>query len=259
VSNPAREQRLVFGEVARQYHCLRPGYPEAVFQALQDYAGLEPGSKVLEIGAGTGKATGPMLRRGWRLVALEPDPEMARVARAAVKDLGEVDLLESTFEAWAEPEEAFAALVAAQSWHWVDPAMRYPKASRVLRNRGTLALVWNRPQDGDPRIREQLDRVYSRLAPHIATGPPGELQGDRRPEIARAGGFDRIELVRVPWEVQYSAPDYAELMRTQSDHRLLAPELLETLLSEVQEVIDSAGGFYRMGYTSLLYLARALA
>lgn len=256
--NSDREQRLVFGEVAQQYHRLRPGYPAALFDALQSYAGLRPGSRVLEIGAGTGKATAPMLGRGWRVVALEPDPQMARVALATVGGLGEVELLESTFEAWSEPPDHFATVFAAQSWHWVDPALRFAKAHRVLRPGGALALVWNRPKGGDPRLRQKLDEVYHERAPGIAGGPPGERQGDRRQEIARAGGFGQVEVVEVPWETSYSAVDYAQLMRTQSDHRMLAPERLALLLEKIREVIEAAGGSYRVGYQSLLYLARAL-
>jgi hypothetical protein len=39
---------------------------------------------------------------------------------------------------------------------------------------------------------------------------------------------------------------------------MLAPERLELLLAKIQEVIEAAGGCYRVGYQSLLYLARAL-
>ncbi|HEX5096633.1 MAG TPA: hypothetical protein VFX21_11490, partial [Acidimicrobiia bacterium] len=59
-----REQRLVFGEVADQYDRARPGYPDAAFDAVVEYAPVRPGDRVLEVGAGTGKATTSMLARG---------------------------------------------------------------------------------------------------------------------------------------------------------------------------------------------------
>ena len=53
----AREQRLVFGEVAEQYDRARPTYPDAVFTDALAYAAFVDGERVLEVGAGTGKAT----------------------------------------------------------------------------------------------------------------------------------------------------------------------------------------------------------
>jgi SAM-dependent methyltransferase len=76
--SPARPQRLVFGEVAETYEAVRPGYPGEVFDRV-----LAGGRRaVVEVGAGTGKATGELLARGARVDAVEPSAEMAQVLRA---------------------------------------------------------------------------------------------------------------------------------------------------------------------------------
>jgi 2-polyprenyl-3-methyl-5-hydroxy-6-metoxy-1,4-benzoquinol methylase len=43
--------------------------------------GLQPGDWVLEVGAGPGKPTLPLARRGLRITALEPGPALAARAR----------------------------------------------------------------------------------------------------------------------------------------------------------------------------------
>ena len=48
---------LSFGAVSEVYERFRPGYPEEVFDTVTAYAG-RPVATALEIGAGTGKATG---------------------------------------------------------------------------------------------------------------------------------------------------------------------------------------------------------
>ena len=74
-----REQRFVFGEVADLYDRARPGYPEQLVEDVLRFRGL-PAPRVLEVGAGTGKATVVFAARGLEIVALEPTPEMAAVA-----------------------------------------------------------------------------------------------------------------------------------------------------------------------------------
>jgi ubiquinone/menaquinone biosynthesis C-methylase UbiE len=58
------ERARIFDEVPWLYDHCGPGYPVAAIDALVDLAGFGPGSRVLEIGAGTGQLTIPLLDRG---------------------------------------------------------------------------------------------------------------------------------------------------------------------------------------------------
>jgi hypothetical protein len=73
-----REQRGVFGEVADDYDRIRPGYPGSLVDEVLAAAGPGP---VLEVGAGTGKATVAFAARGVSLTCIEPDPRMAELLR----------------------------------------------------------------------------------------------------------------------------------------------------------------------------------
>ena len=66
---------------------------------------------LLEIGCGTGKATLSLAIRGLRVVAVEPDPDMARVARANTAGR-RVAIRVSRFEEW-HPKPASADLIFA--------------------------------------------------------------------------------------------------------------------------------------------------
>src|ERR671933_454382 len=59
-----RRLRTTFEEVPELYERARPLYPPELFDDLVAYAGLEAGSRVLEIGCGTGQATLPLAERG---------------------------------------------------------------------------------------------------------------------------------------------------------------------------------------------------
>jgi SAM-dependent methyltransferase len=61
--------RDTFDEAPELYDRVRPGYPEAVFEDLTTLARLRPGSRVLELGCGTGQATVPLAARGLEVVA----------------------------------------------------------------------------------------------------------------------------------------------------------------------------------------------
>src|ERR1022692_4287085 len=139
-----RQQRVVFGEAADLYDRARPGYPEQLVDDVLAFVGVDS-PRVVEIGAGTGKATVAFATRGLEIVAIEPSAEMAAVARRNCALFSRVSLRMSDFEDWQNDSGSFDLLISGQAWHWVSPGVRYVKARRLLEPSGSLALFWNRP------------------------------------------------------------------------------------------------------------------
>jgi SAM-dependent methyltransferase len=183
---PNREElRTSFDRSAELYQRVRPDYPDGLFDRLLAVTGLQAGDEVLEVGAGPGKATLPLARRGLKITALEPGPGLAVQAR---KNLGgyPVDVVQMRFEDWKAPPGRYAAVIAATAWHWVDPAVGYQLAAAALRPAGYLA-TWGAghvfPVGGDPFF-EEIQQVYDAIGestPGDAVRPaPGELLDQRR-------------------------------------------------------------------------------
>jgi SAM-dependent methyltransferase len=258
-----REQVTVFGEVAETYDRARPGYPDALIEDVLAWAPESP--RVLEVGAGTGKATVPLAARGLEVVALEPSVEMAAVARRRCARFPRVDVVVSSFEDWPAHAEVFQLVVSAQAWHWVAPEIRYRKARHVLTPGGVLALFWNRPQWEDATLRSALDDVYARCAPDLKAREPGfpglkqaQVDEERAAEIEGSGFFGPVARRSFRWAKRYTTHEYLELLQTQSDHRMLPGERLTQLLGGVAEVIERSGGSIAMDFVARLYLARRL-
>ena len=72
-----RDQREVFDEIAEIYDRARPTYPERLFEDVLEFARLGPDERVLEIGAGPGKATLGFARHGCCMLCLEPGERLA--------------------------------------------------------------------------------------------------------------------------------------------------------------------------------------
>ncbi|MEX1006302.1 MAG: class I SAM-dependent methyltransferase [Acidimicrobiia bacterium] len=256
----AREQRLVFGEVAEQYDRARPTYPASLVDDVVAYAGLQDGDRLLEVGCGTGKATVLFSARGFRVVALEPDPGMAAVARRNCVTLP-VTVETTSFESWTEPGRTFRALLAAQSWHWMRADVRLPKAHALLDPGGAIALFWNQPDWPDSPLHQAIDAVYGRVAPGFGDRTPGkspllDARGLGIDELASSPLFGDVTAVDRAWDAAYDARTYVELLDTQSGHRMLPTEVRARLYDGIRDTIEASGGTMTVRYVTDLYLAR---
>jgi SAM-dependent methyltransferase len=247
-----RQQRLVFGEDAELYDAARPSYPQRLIDDVVALVGT--GVRVLDIGCGTGKAAVLLARQGLGGVGLEAHPAMAAVARRNLREYPSWRVDVSGFEEWTD-SHPFDLLTAAQAWHWLDPTVRFRKAGQLLRPGGWLVRWWNRPDEADSPVDQAIDEVYLRMVPELpargvgSRGRPhddGPGEADFGPELQRA----------YRWAQTYTAGEWTALLRTQSDHRLLDPEMLEPLLAAVGSVIEDAGGTYTHRYVCWLYAAQ---
>jgi ubiquinone/menaquinone biosynthesis C-methylase UbiE len=267
-----RDRRLSFGSVAEQYDRHRPSYPAEVVDAVLEYAHAQPGDPVLDVGAGTGRATLLFAERGYELTAIEPDSEMAAVAskRAATGGLT-IELLNTDFEQAKLPEHGFQIVISATAWHWVAPAARNGLAARVLRPGGALAPFWNRPQWAENALREQFDRIYGGIEEEFAAAAGGVMSPLGAPpqvrnaaqwlkhEFAGNPDFTDIDARVFEWQQRYTTEEYIGLLGTHSDHIMLPDAPRERLYAEIRATLEEAGGSFELTYQALLCLARRRA
>jgi SAM-dependent methyltransferase len=126
----------VFGTVAAAYARHRPDYADAAARWAIETA---PGSRVLDLGAGTGKLTATLLAAGADVTAVEPDPAMLAQLRAAFP---QVRAAGGSAESIPLPDASVDVVVAGNALHWFDMAVAGPEIARVLTPGGVLAGLW---------------------------------------------------------------------------------------------------------------------
>ncbi len=266
------DRRLSFGAVAEQYERHRPGYPEAMVDAVLAYAHARPGARILDVGAGTGRATLLFAARGYELTAIEPDREMAAVASKRAATAGQtIEICNTDFEHAPLPAHSFQIVISATAWHWITPARRNELAARVLVPGGALAPFWNRPQWRDNELRPAFHRAYAAVEQQFAARPAGPMNPfGAPPQIRNAAEWlehefrDNADFIEIDarvynWRQRYTTAEYIGLLGTHSDHMMLPEAPREQLFGAIHEAIDAAGGSFELTYQTLLCLARRRA
>ncbi len=253
---------MSFDQRAEEYQNARPPYPTRVYEILTDHCGLRPGSRVLEIGPGTGQATRDLLALGAEVVAVEPG---ARLAAVLAENLGtdRLSIINAPIETAAVPADSFELVASATAFHWVRTEVALPKLARCLRAGGWLAVWWTSFGDYDrpTPFRVALDALYARYLPKERRPPVrGPLNIDSWcAELSRGGHFTRPSVTRIDGEQQLTADGARRLFGSFPNVNELPPPTRAEFLDAIADLVQRAGGVVTDPYVTVVYTSRRAA
>ncbi|NCN05048.1 MAG: GNAT family N-acetyltransferase [Spirochaetales bacterium] len=146
---------------AQTYRKARPGYPAQVFARIAP----EPGTTIVELGAGTGIFSIGLLERGVRVLAVEPNPDMLNVLEEELLAYTGARIIPKAAHETGLEDHCADAVVCAQSFHWFANEASMNEMRRLLKPGAPLWLVWNQRTDGGNGLAKALDILYQDVSP----------------------------------------------------------------------------------------------
>lgn len=281
LSDPRRTAGSVFDGIAELYDRVRPAYPAEAVEDLVRSCKLTGSSRIVEVGCGTGQLTRALADTGATIIAAEPGEALAALARVHLAGHPAVEVRTTRFEDLDAPAGAFDLVVAATSFHWVDPAIGYPKAAELLRPGGSLALLTNAHAAGgnhtDPAFADAVHQIHQSLAPTIGewTFPTADEIAERAaaggglaalwaridrnlaeaPDVS--GWFDTPTVRTFPCMATYDRDAYLGMLASQSSYALMEPDQQARLLDGIGSLIDTLlGGRVTKQYVTVVATAQ---
>lgn len=149
------------------YEKFRPTYPDELIEFLYGNARCEA---VADIGAGTGKFTRCLLKKPWRVTAVEPNADM----REKLAAIGGLTVVNAPAENTGLADKSMGLITAAQAFHWFDEERFKRECIRVLKDGGKLAVIWlNYVKEGMTARKFELCQKYSTDEHYRQTGHAG--------------------------------------------------------------------------------------
>jgi SAM-dependent methyltransferase len=247
-----------FGADAGRYDRARPGYPVDLVERI---VAASPGREVLDVGCGTGISARLFQAAGCRVLGVDPDPRMADLARQ-----GGTETEVAKFEDWDPAGRTFDAVVAAQAWHWVDPAAGVAKAAALLRPGGRLAVFWN-AFDPPKDLREAFGEVFRRALPDspftsFLARPAVDAYRVLCERVAdalrQARTFGEPEEWLSYWDRPYTRDEWLDLVPTTGGFTRHPEAIQRQLLDGLRAAVDAAGGTFTMSFTTIAATAARL-
>jgi SAM-dependent methyltransferase len=209
---------------------------------------VEPGSRVLDLAAGTGKLTRQLVPTGAELIAVEPVEGMRR---KLVETVPGVRVLDGTAERIPIGKGAVDAVCCAQAFHWFDGERALSEIHRVLRPGGTLALIWN--------VRDETvawERRLSELLKRHQSTAPRKRWGDWREAFERTVLFSPLEERRFEHRQEGDVETMLARVGSISFIAALSDEKRAAFMEEVRALVEPHGSPLVMHYSTEVYWCR---
>jgi SAM-dependent methyltransferase len=189
-----RDLASSFDDVAAAYEHGRPRYDAHVVAEIAAAAG---GPRVLDVGAGTGRMSGPLLAAGFDVVAVEPLDAMRTIL---ARSIGPQRALAGRAEDLPLDDASVDGAVCCDAWHWFDGARAADELHRVVRPGGGVVVCVTHPRwhrgDQAPAWWAEVGEIYDSVP---KDGHP-YLSGSRRPDgLEGHPGFEPMTTRDVPF------------------------------------------------------------
>ncbi len=253
-------RKEAFDKMAILYDKVRPSYPNKIIEDIISKTQVTTNHRLLEIGAGTGKATVSFAKKRFTIDCIEMGQNLADVLKKNCEPYPNVRVDVSSFEQWKSQNNApYDLIYSAQAFHWLDKQIKYKKSHDLLKDNGYLALIWY--QNTDEKT-EALDEISTMLKKHVPDFYNNEVDKDshlenmelRRLEIIESDLFDIPDMSEYRLDNRLDVEMYIESIKTYSKFAILSETLKSKLIDEIYRIIHNHGGFIdsKIAYSLLL-------
>lgn len=211
-------------------------------RVLLEAAGIKPGERVLELGAGTGhlaRELAELVGRDGALLATDVAPAMVELIEQKLADVPQASAAVVDAAAIAGPAEEYDVVVSRMGLMFVpEPLRALQEVRRVLRPGGRLATaVWadasRNPWMASVGFAVAVNGLQCGL-PDQPGGPFSLGDAARLESLAREAGFTEVAVEEVAFTRNYaSAAEQFDMVR------VLAPPIAAVLATASDEVLEA--------------------
>ena len=248
-----------FDRMSEYYDKFRPDYPQEIIDSIVSQANLSKGSRILEIGAGSGKATTRFVDYDFEMLCLEPGTNLVKKANERFKGTN-ILFTKARFEEYDLPNEYFDAVISGQAFHWIPKPLGYELCHKTLKSNGYFMPFWNIEMiDETPLDREllQLFEKYNAFTATIKLQDYSNRVNSIMDSITSSSYFKGIDVINVSHYKDYTADEYFGYIMTGNIFVQNSTELKRECYNKLCEIAAKYGNIKRE-FICELYIARKI-
>jgi len=266
-----------YKNIALIYDQVRPGYPAQLIDDIIAATNIGLKSRLLEIGAGTGKATVKLAEKGFKIHAIEIGKDMGEILKDKCRIYPNVSIEIKSFEEWIPKDNGkYDMIFCAQAFHWIDASIKYKKCYNLLNEDGYLVLFWYNASadktEETEKINQKVNEIVQKYADRYPekkkkperTAHSGAIKKDEiKSEIEASGLFEILNIYEYRDETKSDAEQFLKAQKSVPAFASILDGLDEKTIQEIEteivSEINNNGGYIRTIFDYSLYITKRIA
>ena len=245
--------RKIFDGVPEEFDKWRTRYCDELFVDVIEYANLNAGKAVLEIGPGTGQATEPFLKTGCSYLAIELGENFTEVMKNKFGSYRNFQIVNADFETYDFGQRQFNLVYSAAAIQWIPEEIGFPKVYHLLKSDGTFAMMLTLTDYKAPN-----EALYSKIQEVYVKHFHPEIKYTCHLAYNHITNYGFTDFKRLEYHKTRvcGADDYISHIRIHADHLTLKEPHKSKFFAGIRDAIMSFGNKITLHDTIVLYLAK---
>ncbi len=242
-----------YTELAEAY-VHRPSYAPSAIDSLAEIAGLRPGDRVCDVGAGVAHLTLEWLDRSAVVDAVEPNDSMRAIGRQRTAERSGVEWFEGVGEATGRPSDTYSVISFGSSFNVCDRMEALAESRRIGIAGAWFTAMWNHRDLDDP-VQAEVEAIIRRHVPDYGYGVRRE---DQSAFLHESGRLDRITAVEGTLLHTLPADVAAEGWRSHATLQRQAGERFEQVVADIRAHLESVGDEIVVPYRTRAWIGQLI-
>lgn len=254
-----------YEEIVALYDAIRPSYPEKLIKDIIVKTNLKLNHKILEIEAGTGKATVQFAKKGYSIYAIENNEALAKVFKESCSNYHNVSMDIDAFDNWKGLcEDKYKLIYSTEAFYWLKDKNKFKKCHDLLSQEGYLALFWYNSIDNyiDNKFTNILKKYSVKIDETFMNSNKASVDYLRKQEIERSNLFQIDEIINYKQIVRKNPEQYINIIKkipqALSNLSSLDERSINNLDLEIEEEINKNGGYIESILNFSLYITKPM-
>lgn len=206
-------------------------------------------ARAADIGAGTGKLTRPLLAAGMAVVAVEPNENMRAIAVQILANAG-AQWVFGQAEQLPLNSNSFDIACFGSSFNVVDAARSLGEVTRILKDDGVLAILWNHRNLSDPLQAAVESAVKARIPDYVH----GSRRDDPSATVLATTHFAAVDSFRCTFEYATHRDQYLAAWRSHATLARAAKLQFESVIRSIADIVPQ--GEFSVPYSTAVWMFR---
>lgn len=252
------EESKTFDEVSETYDLYRPSYPDALINKVIEVSEVDSTSRLLEIGAGSGKATELFINRDLNVHCIEQGPNLVEKGCLKFKETNQVTYECIAFQDWEVEEDTYDLVFSAQAFHWIPKPKGYKNLAKTLKQNGHMMIFWNKYINTGDEVSTELSKLLKehKLLNMLNNKELETFKNRTYDGIFTTDRFKEIEIFEYPWQSEYSYNDFINFLSTTNRYISLESQEKQEVNVRLMEIFSKYNYKITLNFNAVLFSAR---